>query len=68
MGPKNYMGRVQVSYMAHIAGATVGLLLGIVVLKNFKEEDWERYLWWFSLTVLTLLFAVGIIWNLVVIF
>ena len=62
------MSRVQVSYMAHIAGATVGLLLGIVVLKNFKEEDWERYLWWFSLTVLTLLFAVGIIWNLVVIF
>ena len=62
------MGRVQVSYMAHIAGATVGLLLGIVVLKNFKEEDWERYLWWFSLTVLTLLLAVGIIWNLVVIF
>ena len=54
--------------MAHIAGATVGLLLGIVVLKNFKQEDWERYLWWFSLTVLTLLFAVGIIWNLVVIF
>ena len=62
------MDRVQVSYMAHIAGATVGLLLGTVVLKNFKEEDWERYLWWFSLTVLTLLFAVGIIWNLVVIF
>ena len=53
--------------MAHIAGATVGLLLGIVVLKNFKMENWEKYLWWCSLVALSLLFVVGIIWNLVVI-
>ena len=63
-----YIKSFQVSYMAHIAGATVGLLLGIVVLKNFKLESWETYLWWSSLTILILLFVVGIIWNLVVIF
>ena len=54
--------------MAHIAGATAGLLLGIIVLKNFKKENWETYLWWSSLAILTVLFAIGIIWNLVLIF
>jgi len=58
----------KVSYMAHIAGATAGLLLGIIVLKNFKKENWETYLWWSSLAILTVLGIVGIIWNLVLIF
>ena len=53
--------------MAHLAGATVGLLLGIIVLKNFNQENWEKYLWWTSLVILAVLFAIGIIWNLVVI-
>ena len=55
------------SYVGHIAGATAGLLLGIVVLRNLMEEPWEKYLWWTCLLVLALLFTVGIIWNVVLI-
>ena len=57
----------RVSYVAHLAGAVIGLLLGIVVLRNLREHKWERVLWWFCLILFLLLFLAAIIINAVVI-
>jgi membrane associated rhomboid family serine protease len=57
----------RVSYAAHIAGAVVGLLLGIVVLRNLRVQTWERVIWWFSLLLFLGLFLAAIVWNAVII-
>ena len=57
----------QVSYVAHLAGAVVGLLLGIVVLRNLREHKWERVLWWCSLLLFLGLFLAAIIQNAIII-
>ena len=57
----------QVGYAAHAAGAAVGLLLGIVVLRNLRVKTWERVIWWFSLLAFLGLFLAAIIWNAVII-
>ena len=56
-----------VGYVAHIAGAIVGLLLGIVVLRNLRVRRWERVVWWCSLLVFLGLFLAAIIGNAVMI-
>ncbi|KAK6640671.1 hypothetical protein RUM44_012368 [Polyplax serrata] len=53
----------QVGYVAHLAGAAAGLLVGINVLRNFKVRKWERRLRWISLFVYVALMLVAIIWN-----
>jgi len=58
----------QVSYAAHIAGAVVGLLLGIIVLRNLKELKWERVLWWVCLLSFLALLLASLVWNAVEIF
>ena len=55
------------SYAAHIAGAVVGLLLGIVVLRNLRVRTYEKVLWWFSLLLFLGLFLSAIVWNAVLI-
>ena len=55
------------SYVGHLAGATAGLLMGILVLRNLTQEDWETYLWWTCLAILVVLMLTGFIWNLVLI-
>lgn len=57
----------QVAYSAHVAGAAVGLLLGIVVLRNLRVHSWERVFWWICLLAFLGLFLAGIIWNAVLI-
>lgn len=57
----------QVGYVAHAAGALVGLLLGIVVLRNLRVKTWERVLWWLSLILFLGLFLAAIVWNAVLI-
>ena len=57
-----------VSYTAHIAGAVVGLLLGIVLLRNLSYQTWERALWWCSLLIFLGLFLGTIVWNAIEIF
>jgi len=61
-------GDNQVSYAAHIAGAVVGLLLGIIVLRNLKELKWERVLWWVCLLAFLGLLLAALVWNAVEIF
>ena len=55
----------KVSYVAHLSGAIIGLLLGIVVLRNLREHKWERVLWWFCLILFLLPFLAAIIINAV---
>ena len=55
----------KVGYAAHAAGATVGLLLGIVILRNLRVRTWERVIWWFSLLLFLGLFLAAIIYNAV---
>ena len=55
----------QVGYAAHAAGAIVGFLLGIVVLRNLRVHTWERVLWWICLLLFLALFLAAIVWNAV---
>ena len=57
----------KVAYAAHGAGAVVGLLLGIVVLRNLRVKTWERVVWWFSLLLFLALFLAAIVGNAVII-
>ena len=57
----------QVGYAAHCAGALVGFLLGIVVLRNLRVHTWERVLWWICLLLFLGLFLAAIVWNAVLI-
>ena len=57
----------KVGYAAHAAGAAVGLLLGIVVLRNLRVKTWERVMWWFSLLLFLGLFMAAIVYNAVTI-
>lgn len=58
----------KVSYAAHVSGAVVGLLLGIIVLRNLREHRWERVLWWACLLTFLGLLLTSITWNAVEIF
>ncbi|KAI1292230.1 Rhomboid-related protein 3 [Halotydeus destructor] len=51
------------SYAAHLAGATAGLLLGVIFLHNLQVRKWEIVLGWFSLVLFILLMGTAIIWN-----
>lgn len=57
-------GGNKVSYVAHIGGFVAGLLMGIVVLRNFKKKSWERVVWWIALVGLIALFALCVLWNI----
>ena len=64
-----YVGEtVLVSYTAHIAGAVVGLFLGIVLLRNLSYKTWEKATWWCSLLIFLGLFLGAIVWNAIDIF
>lgn len=53
----------QVAYMAHIAGAMAGLLVGIQILRNINLTQKERYIWWFCLIAYILLTGICVILN-----
>ena len=64
-----YVGEtVSISYTAHIAGGVVGLLLGVVLLRNLTYKTWERAMWWCSLLIFLGLFLGAIVWNAIEIF
>jgi len=63
-----YMGQeTKTSYTGHLAGAVVGLLLGIIILRNLRIYTWERVLWWCCLVVFLGLLIGAIVWNAVLI-
>lgn len=56
---------LQVSYVAHFGGFVAGLLLGIIVLRNFRKKAWERVIWWIALVGAIVLFILCVAWNIV---
>lgn len=56
-------GAGTVGYLAHLAGAAAGLLVGISVLKNRRKETWEIYLRIISTLVIVALAVVSVVWN-----
>jgi cell division protein FtsW (lipid II flippase) len=53
------------SYLAHIAGALAGFLIGLCVLRNLKARRWKVILGWFVFIVYILLMGFAIIFNIV---
>ncbi|CAJ0598711.1 unnamed protein product [Cylicocyclus nassatus] len=51
----------KVSYVSHIGGFVAGVLLGIVLLRNFRRHRWEGNVWWTALAVYTFFVAVCIV-------
>ncbi|XP_053989597.1 rhomboid-related protein 3 isoform X1 [Hylaeus volcanicus] len=54
----------RVGYVAHLAGAIAGLLVGINVLRNLEEQTWEKVVWWTSIIVYVALMSAAILWNI----
>ncbi|VDP17877.1 unnamed protein product [Soboliphyme baturini] len=52
------------SYVAHIGGFVAGLLMGIVILRNFSKKSWERVVWWIALVGYIILVLFCIFWNI----
>ncbi|XP_012224628.1 rhomboid-related protein 2 isoform X3 [Linepithema humile] len=54
----------QIGYVAHLAGAIAGLLVGINVLRNLEVQTWEKVVWWASMFTYTGLMTAAILWNI----
>ncbi|XP_034235832.1 rhomboid-related protein 2-like [Thrips palmi] len=54
----------KVGYVAHLAGAIAGLLVGIQVLRNLEVRSWERVIWWASIILYLGLMTAAIVWNI----
>ena len=51
----------RISYAAHFAGAIVGVLVGVLVLRNLKLLKWESIIWWVVFVTLIGLFIAMVI-------
>lgn len=54
----------QIGYVAHLAGAIAGLLVGINILRNLEVKTWEKVVWWASMVTYTALMTAAILWNI----
>lgn len=52
-----------VSYIAHLAGASAGLTIGLLVLKNFEQKLHEQLLWWIALGIYAACTIFAILFN-----
>ncbi|KAL0818525.1 hypothetical protein ABMA28_008968 [Loxostege sticticalis] len=53
-----------IGYVAHLAGAVAGLLVGIGVLRNLEKRKWEKRLWWAAVVIYFSLMIAGILANI----
>lgn len=53
-----------IGYVAHLAGALAGLLVGIGVLRNLEKRKWEKRLWWAAVVLYFSLMIAGILANI----
>uniref|UniRef100_A0A7I4YAS0 rhomboid protease n=2 Tax=Haemonchus contortus TaxID=6289 RepID=A0A7I4YAS0_HAECO len=51
----------RVSYVSHIGGFVAGILLGVVILRNFRRHKWEARLWWASLVAFVFFIVICIV-------
>ncbi|VDK72519.1 unnamed protein product [Onchocerca ochengi] len=54
-----------ISYMSHLAGFMAGVLMGTVVLRNFRKKNWERVVWWIAFAVTSLSFLALVLLNII---
>lgn len=52
-----------IGYVAHLAGAVAGLLVGIGVLRNLEKRKWEKRLWWAAVVLYFSLMIAGVLAN-----
>ncbi|XP_018563916.1 rhomboid-related protein 3-like [Anoplophora glabripennis] len=55
-----------VSYIAHLGGTVVGLLLGVNILRNLKETKNERVVWYICIVTYFLLMSVFIVLSIII--
>uniref|UniRef100_A0A0R3RGX0 Rhomboid protease n=1 Tax=Elaeophora elaphi TaxID=1147741 RepID=A0A0R3RGX0_9BILA len=55
----------KVSHVSHLAGFVAGVLMGTVVLRNFRKKKWERVVWWIAFAVTGLSFTTLILLNII---
>lgn len=55
---------LQIGYVAHIAGAGAGLLVGLYILRNLEVQSWERVLCRISALIFIILIGVAVVWNI----
>ncbi|XP_034828189.1 rhomboid-related protein 2 isoform X2 [Maniola hyperantus] len=53
-----------IGYVAHLAGAVAGLLVGIGVLRNLEKRKWEKRLWWAAVVLYFSLMLAGVLANI----
>ncbi|XP_046963825.1 rhomboid-related protein 2 isoform X3 [Vanessa cardui] len=53
-----------IGYVAHLAGAVAGLLVGIGVLRNLEKRKWEKRLWWAAVVLYFSLMLIGVLANI----
>ncbi|XP_023938085.1 rhomboid-related protein 2 isoform X1 [Bicyclus anynana] len=53
-----------IGYVAHLAGAVAGLLVGIGVLRNLEKRKWEKRLWWAAVVLYFSLMIGGVLANI----
>ena len=53
-----------VSYLAHIWGSLAGVSIGLVILKNFQQRLWERWVWWVALFTYSAFIIAAFVLNL----
>lgn len=53
-----------IGYVAHLAGAVAGLLVGIGVLRNLEKRKWEKRVWWAAVVLYFSLMVAGILANI----
>ncbi|XP_063388637.1 rhomboid-related protein 2 isoform X3 [Cydia fagiglandana] len=58
------VGVTNIGYVAHLAGAIAGLLVGIGVLRNLEKRKWEKRLWLAAVITYCSLMLAGILANI----
>jgi len=61
----NYGLQNTTGYVAHIAGAVMGLISGILILKNRRVETYEVWMRLCCYLLITILLALGVLWQIV---
>ncbi|VDP12727.1 unnamed protein product [Onchocerca flexuosa] len=55
----------KVSYISHFAGFMAGVLMGTIVLRNFRKKNWERVVWWIAFAIAGLSFSALVLLNII---
>lgn len=54
----------QPSFMAHLAGAIVGISMGLTILRSYEENLQDQCSWWVVLLSYATFLVFAIFWNI----